>query len=298
MLSLRSLMIFQTVVDTGSFTRAAQQLYITQSAVSHAIRELEESTGMVLFDRVSRRVQLTASGILLLQESAELLEASARLERRLQDPGCRPPIRLVSSITISCFWLPKILAKWKADMPDVRVSVQVVSAREAMEVLKRGEADLALIEGSRPQPPFVCRRFARYQLKLVCAPDYRGRGDGPLVLTLPEFCRETLLLREPGSAIRDTLDSQLLLMGYQVCPAWQSVNSTALLEAARAGLGIAVLPDKLVETELEAGRLREVQAESLELNNGLFAVWHKEKYQTEELKQLLEWVCGGEMEAS
>lgn len=284
MLSLRSLLIFRTVAETGSFTKAAQELYITQSAVSHTIRELEETTGMVLFDRLSRRIELTANGRMLLHESAALLAASRQLEKRIADPEAQAPIQIVSSITIACFWLPDILKKLKRQLPKVQVSVNVVSAAEALSILQKGGAELAFVEGSRPQPPFTYRCFAEYGLKIVCAPDYQDT-ESPMALS--DFCREKLLLREPGSAIRNTLDSQLFLLGYTVSPAWQSVNSTALLEAARAGLGMAVLPENLVRQELFSGTLKEVTVEKLELKNDLLVVWHRDKHLTAAMKELL-----------
>lgn len=287
MLSLRSLLIFRTVAETGSFTKAAQELYITQSAVSHTIRELEEVTGMVLFDRLSRRIELTANGRMLLHESAGLLAASEQLEKRIADPQAQAPIQIVSSITIACFWLPDILGKLEKLLPGVKICVNVVSAAEALLILQKGGAELAFVEGARPQPPFSSRCFAEYSLKIVCRPGY---WDTKKTMALNDFCREKLLLREPQSAIRNTLDSQLFLRGYTVSPTWQSVNSTALLEAARAGLGIAVLPEDLVNEELRSGALEEIRVESLELKNDLLVVWHRDKHLTTALKALLDCV--------
>lgn len=294
MLSLRSLLIFRTVAQTGSFTKAAQELYITQSAVSHTIRELEETTGMVLFDRLSRRIELTANGRMLLQESAGLLAASEQLEKRIADPKAQAPIRIVSSITIACFWLPDILKRLKMRMPEVEVSVQVLSAAEALLLLQKGEAELAFVEGSRPQPPFTSRCFAEYRLSIVCAPDYLNTT---MPITTGEFCRERLLLREPASAIRNTLDSQLFLLGYTARPLWQSVNSTALLEAAKAGIGIAILPENLVREELRKGTLKEITVEGLDLKNDMLVVWHRDKHLTAALQALLSCAMAKQQEA-
>ncbi len=85
-------------------------------------------------------------------------------------------------------------------------------------------------------------------MKVVCSPDYPLQQTE---LTLDELCRERLLLREPGSAIRDTLESQLYLAGKTVYPLWCSVNDSALLAAAVAGLGIAILPETYVLEELK-----------------------------------------------
>lgn len=283
MLSLRHFTIFKAVSETGSFTKAARQLYITQSAVSHAIRELEEETGTLLFDRLPKQVRLTSGGKLLLEEITPILASCDSLEKRIGHLEQRAPIHIVSSITIASFRLPRILQDFKMQMPDIPVYVKVVSAADAVEILKDGDTDLAFVEGARPQGPFHCRTFSDYTLKIVCAPDY----PAPCRMNAGEFCSEKLLLRETGSAIRDTLDSTLYLAGCSARPMWVSVNSNALLEAAGAGLGITVLPEVLVKNAVTEGRLREIEVEGLTLTNDMTAVWHKDKHMSQALKTLL-----------
>lgn len=288
MMTLRHLYIFKTVCETKNFTKAAQKLYITQSAVSHAIRELEEYAQTALFDRLSKRVQLTRSGELLLEEILPVLAACESLDSRIKSLEKQAPIHVVSSITIAIHWLPSILASFRKQWPDVTVQVEVVSAANALETLRSGKADLALLEGFVPQGPFSHVSFDRYPLQIVCAPQY------PCIHTsmdMETFCSENLLLREKGSAIRDVLDGTLLLLGHSVHPLWVSVNSPALIEAAKAGLGITVLPDLLVKDELEKGTLIPLHVDGLSLENELFAVWHRDKFLPAPQKALLSCIA-------
>lgn len=271
MLSLRHYLIFKTTAETGSFTAAAKKLYITQSAVSHAIHEIEAYTKMTVFDRTARQIRLTYSGSMLLKEILPILSACESLEKRMRTPEFQPPLQIVSSITIAAFWLPGILKKFKERRPEAAVHVKVVPAAEAIETLLRGDADAAFVEGARPQGPFSCRSFASYRLLILCSPDYPASPR----LSADQFCSEKLLLRETGSAIRDTLDSRLYLLGRTAQPIWTSVNSTALIQAAEAGLGITVLPDVLVKRELRENRLRVLRVEDLNLENELLAVTRK-----------------------
>ncbi|MGN7468213.1 LysR family transcriptional regulator [Cytobacillus praedii] len=283
-MTLRHFEIFRAVAETGNFTRAAERLYITQSAVSHAIRELEERAGTALFDRLSKSVQLTKSGRILLEDIIPILSSCEALDARINCLEKLAPLHIVSSITIAAFWLPKILKKFEKDWPDIPINVDVVSAANAIEILRDGKADIALIEGATPQGPFICTPFASYPLYIVCAPDY------PIIhreLTLQEFCSEKLLLREKGSAIRDTLDSVLYLSGHTAQPLWTSVNSLALIEAAKAGFGITILPDVLVNEPLSQGKLISLSVQDLLLKNELFAVHHRDKYLTTPLRTLL-----------
>ena len=286
-MEVRQYRIFKEVAETGSFTKAAANLYITQSAVSHAVRDLEERAGTILFDRLSKSIRITESGRLLLEEVTPILAACDALDSRIGSLEKKSPVHLVCSIMIAAFYRPGILQSFEASWPGLPVTVEVVPAAAAVEVLRCGKADFALIEGAVPQGPFVCEAFDSYKMHILCAPGYLPVDK---MLSMEELCGERLLLREKGSAIRDTLDSTLYLAGYTAYPSWTSVNSTALIKAAEAGLGLTVLPDLLVGNELREERLLTVQAEGLELKNELLVIRHREKHMTAPLRSLLELI--------
>ena len=200
------------------------------------------------------------------------------------------PLHLVSSITIASFWLPRLLRRFSSACPQTPVEVEVVSAGEAMAIRREGGADLALVEGAVPLGAFRCVPFASYRLAVVCAPGYRPAGEA---LTLRELCADRLLLRQKGSAIRDTFDSAVLLSGLEPRPVWTSINSTALIEAAKAGLGITILPDLLVQSALEAGSLVELRVRDLSLHNDLNAVRRRDRYESAPLAALLRLIGQG-----
>lgn len=95
-------------------------------------------------------------------------------------------------------------------------------------------------------------------------------------------------MREPGSAIRDTFDSVLSLAGQRAYPIWESVNSSALIKAAEAGLGITVLPENLLTDSLRKKSLQLVEVEGLPIENWMLAVFHKDKYLTRPMQMMLE----------
>lgn len=286
-MTLRHLEILEAVAQTGTFTGAAEKLYITQSAVSHAVAELEQMTGTILFDRLSRGVRPTRCGALLLEDAHRLLASCRELEERMGNLEEQAPVKLVSSITIASFFLPALLRRLRGQAPALKVQVQVVSAGRAMEVLQAGDADLALVEGAAPQGPFLVSPFGAYELLAACAPGFSlptQTWDAGALCALP------LLLREQGSAIRDTLDSALYLAGQKAYPVWESVNSQALIEAAAAGLGVTVLPDLLLAAPVEAGRLRLLPLAGPPLKNQLLAVCRRDQYRTDGANRLLEAV--------
>ena len=147
-MTIRRLYIFKTVCEEGSVTGAAKKLYMTQPAVSHVIHELEEELGTVLFDRISKKVFLNQTGKLLLKKTVRILELYEDLEKGVYDLEKQAVLRVGASITISSFWLPGAMKRFKDSYPGTPVSVQVCKASDVLSMLHKNEIDLALIEGA------------------------------------------------------------------------------------------------------------------------------------------------------
>ena len=280
---IRYLEILEAVAETGTFTNAAKKLFITQSAVSHAAAELEKQAGTALFERLPKGVALTSCGISLLEESRGILTACRNLDRRISHLEENTPVHIVSSITIASFLLPEILSGVSASFPDMKVSVRVASANAAIEILQHGNADLAFWEGTAPKGNFRTILLGTYQLCAACSPQFHVSAD---TLTLNQLCRYPLLLRELGSAIRDTFDNTLALASIKAEPVWESVNSLALIKAAEAGLGITILPEKLLEDSLVLKKLRIIRLDHTKMENQMLALFHENQYITKPLQIL------------
>ncbi|MCI8370793.1 MAG: LysR family transcriptional regulator [Lachnospiraceae bacterium] len=282
---IRYLEILEAIAETGTFTSAAKKLYITQSAVSHAVAELEKQTGTALFERLPKGAALTRCGVFLLEESRNILTACRNLDRRINHLEEETPVQIVSSITIASFLLTDILCKLKKSSPNSSFTVQVTSANAAIEILQRGNADLAFWEGAAPKGNFHTIFLGSYKLRAACAPDFLL----PVQAISPsQLCRYPLLLREQGSAIRDTFDHTLALANQKADPIWESVNSLALIKAAEAGLGITILPEKLLSDSLLLKKLRLIDLENMEMENQMLAFFHKDKYITKPLQILID----------
>ena len=134
---IRYLEILEAIADTGTFTRAAQKLCITQSAVSHAVAELEKQAGTALFQRLPKGVALTRCGVSLLEESRSILTACRNLDRRINHLEENTPVNIVSSITIASFLLPKIFNELKASFPQIQL---LIFCSVEMPILPFGKA--------------------------------------------------------------------------------------------------------------------------------------------------------------
>lgn len=282
---IRHLEILEAIAETGTFTGAAKKLYITQSAVSHAIAELEKQAGTALFDRLPKGVLLTRCGTSLLEESRNILTACRNLDRRITHLEENTPVNIVSSITIASYLLPEILHQLSIVSPQLQISVRVASANTAIDILRRGEADIAFWEGVAPQSLFHAIPLGSYKLCAACSPNFL-LSDSPI--SLSQLCEYPLLLREQGSAIRDTLDNVLAIANLKAEPVWESVNSQALIKAAEAGLGIAILPERLLSDSLLLKKLHFVQLDGMKMENQMLALFQKDKYITKPFQILLD----------
>ena len=291
-MNLRQLEVFRAVCEQGGFTRAAQSLYMTQPAVSHVIAELEKEAGCPLFDRISRRIYLTEAGRIFLEKARQILELHEELSAGFPALTGQAPLRIGSGITIANFHLPTILRRCRRldGFPSVRVTVDQAGRIE--EALLNSELDVALIEGVVRHPHLIRQPFSSYDTAAFCAPSHPLATRSPL--SLDDLLTAELLLREPGSALRDAFDSALLLRDRCAEPAWTSVNSPALAAAAREGLGVAVLPACLTEADVAAGRLVRLEVEGLTLRNQNQLVVHRDKTITPPLRLFMEAVTAEE----
>lgn len=282
---IRHLEILEAIEETGTFTGAAKKLFITQSAVSHAVAELEKQSGTALFERLPKGVALTGCGLSLLEESRNILTACRNLDRRIRHLEENTPVHIVSSITIASFLLPEILSELKTSFPQVPFSVRVASANSAIDILQHGNADIAFWEGTAPKGSFHTILLGSYKLCAACAPDFNLSAS---TVSPSQLCRYPLLLREQGSAIRDTFDNTLALANLEADPVWESVNSFALIKAAEAGLGITILPEKLLSDSLRLKKLRLINLDKIKMENQMLALFHKDKYITKSFQLLIE----------
>ena len=274
-MNYKQCVIFREIAKTNNFTKAATNLFLTQSAVSHAIKDLEEEAGTQLFERLHRSVKLTPAGELLLREIQPIIEEFESVEARLPDLEKQPPLKIASCITYAQTELPQLLQRFSVNHPEAHFNVQVFPASESIARLETGEVDLAFIEGKVQQASFQAKKIADYRLCVVAALDFAEEQ-----LSLPELLQRPLLLRERGSAVRESFESFVVLQGFKPFPIWESVDSQALVSAVKAGFGLSVLPYRLVKEELLLGKLTEVKIKDWQLTNDITALVRKSRYQS------------------
>lgn len=287
-MNIRHLNIFKIVCEEMNFTRAAEKLYMTQPAVSHAINDLEEEIGHILFDRISKKIYLTEIGKIFLSKTLRILELYNDLENNFYSSEKDIPIHIGSCITIGNFWLPTIVKKFKEIYTETPLKIEIDSAAVIEKMLLDNKIDIALIEGGIQNENLVKTLFSSYEISVICSVNHPFSKKKSI--SIEEFLRENLLLREKGSAIRDCLDNTLARKDIFVVPSWTSVNSQALIQGVKNNLGITVLPDILITSELEKNELKKLFIKELKLKNNNYIVYHKDKYISKTMSAFIELI--------
>ena len=271
-MTIRHLKTFCAVCRLGGITRAAEELCVAQPSVSQTVSELERYYGVKLFDRMGRKLLLTPEGERLRVKAEEAIAAFSEFEEAARDTMERRSVRIGTSVTVGQMLLPRLVRALKEEMGNVECRAVVESAAAVEKLVEEGALDFAAVEGSVSRG-LIAEEFASDRLAAVCAAAMDIRGP-----ILPaRLVEHPLLLRRKGSASRDLLEERLSALGLKPQPWLESSSNSALLAAAREGLGIAVLPEAIVASDLAAGRLREVTVEGLDLSRRWFAVRRQDR---------------------
>ena len=286
-MTLRHMMIFRAVCEAEyNTTRAAQMLHMTQPAISLAIKELEQYYGLRLFDRIGRRLQITDAGKLFLQYATHISELFNDMETGLRDWGTKGILRVGASITIGSQFLPGYVKAFSNLCPGIDVRAIVEQGERLEKKLLENELDCALTERIVHDTNIVSEAYMEDHLSVICAAD-RGWQQGQHI-SLEEFQRQRFLLREPGSGTREVFDRTIAQAGLSITPIWEAMSTTALVNAVINGLGIAVLPHRMILPALRQGLIVTVKVQELQFRRYFYITYHKNKFLTEAAKTFME----------
>lgn len=284
-MTIRHMKIFIRVYQTGSITKAADELHMTQPAVTRSIQELERYYDLKLFERLNHRLFITECGRELYPRALHLVSLFDQMESMLQDQESHRCIRVGATITLGNYLLPRLACLFRGKHPDIRIQARIASSAQIRQAVENNDLDLAMIEGEVNTPHLHCEPFCSDHLTVIIPPDH------PLAqresLSISDLACEPLLLREPGSAGRSFLNSVFEAHGFSISPLWESTSTQALVRAVSMGLGLSILPEQLVRSDIARGAVlsRTVSDERLERVH--YLVWHENKYLSDSMKDFL-----------
>ena len=258
---------------------------MTQPAVSLAIKELEQYYGVHLFDRMGRRLQINDAGQHFLQYAIHISDLFSDMETGLRDWDSKGILRIGASITIGSQFLPSYVKAFTEVCPGIDVRATVEQSERLEQKILANELDCALIEGIAHDPNIVSEAYMEDHLSVICGTD-KGWTQGQ-VISIEDFQRQRFLLREKGSGTREVFDRVVEQAGIHITPVWEAMSTTALVNAAINGLGIAVLPYRMILPALRQGLICTVKVEGLNFSRNFHIIHHKDKFLTVSAKRFI-----------
>ena len=256
---IETLKIFCDVVDNQSFSLAASQNYITQSAVSQQVRGLEERYGKRLLERRRGSVRPTAAGEILHQASRDILHGFAEMEARLQGLNnvVTGSIRVGTVHSVGLYELSEPLKRYFADFPHVNVYLEYDRASHVYEQVLRGNVDLGIVAYPSPRAQVTVIDFVTDRLVVACAPDHALAERARIAVT--DLNDEKFVGFEKGIPTRLALDRLFDEKQVSVQYVAELDNIEMVKRLVEVGAGVALIPEKACVNEVQAGTLVKVE---------------------------------------
>jgi DNA-binding transcriptional LysR family regulator len=262
----RQLEAFCAVVERGSFSRAAEELGVTQPAVSLQVQALEKRLGAQLIDRSARRVEPTEAGRRLYRGAQKLLALEQEVLEGVASEGdaeLSGVLALGASTGPAHLILPLLLCEFQAAHPAVRVRFEVHDTQTVVELVAQRQLELGIVGAARRHRGVRYEPFMRDEVVLVCPPGHPFAGR---TITLDELRRDPPILMQDGAGVRQMLEDELRRLGTRLRDL-DSPLELGLQESVRsavlAGHGTAFISRRAVESELASGALAQAWLEEM-----------------------------------
>lgn len=284
-MTLRHMKTFIAVYQTENTTKAARMLNLSQPVVTRTIQEIEKYYGVCLFERINHRLHITEAAKTFYSYAVHIIDAFDQMEKGLRNWDALGVIRVGATITLGNTILPRLLTELRAGHPTLQMMAKISNGSLLQKALLENQLDLALIEGDVEDENLCKEAIASDRLVLILPPDDpRQRADS---LSLQELAHDPLILREEGSMGRSLIDQIFAAHKLSAVPTIESVSTQAIVRAVHAGLGISFLPENLVSEAIASGFVSTHRVENEDFARENFIVWHKQKFLTSSVKELI-----------
>jgi len=292
--TLRQLQVFEAIVRLGSFTRAAEELFLTQPTVSMQIKKLTDALGLPLFEHVGRNVEPTEAGLALYKSSRELFETLANLEMTVADlKGLKIGRLRLGVITTAKYLAPEILGEFSRLYPGIDLALKVTNRERIIERMHRNEDDLYFM-GQAPDDELEVEAFPFAPNPLVVM----APRDHPLVrkknIALSEIIEYPFIMREPGSGIRDATLRLFAAQNLRPRVRMELGSNEAIKHAVVGGLGVSVLSLHTLALEGADGPVAILDVEQFPIHRQWYIVYPKGKELSLVARTFLEFAIASE----
>lgn len=287
-MTIKHLRIFITVYQKESITKAAAILHLAQPSVSLAIKELEKYYNIHLFDRIGKRLYITEQGEKFYSYALHIISMFDEMEKDITTWNNKGVLKIGSSVTVGNFILPHIVSLFKKQHPNIEVQMYINNTKTIEQELINNKLDFAIVEGKSQFSQLHLEKLMEDPLCIICAKQHPLAKKN--VITLKELESCSMILRERGSAVRETIEE---CMGYYqinhkvIC---ESISTQAIIRSVSQNLGISILPYLLVQEALEQNKIVQLNVSDFHLTRDFSIIYHTKKYLSPILTSFIE-IC-------
>lgn len=253
-ISLRQFRVFEVAASHRSFSKAADLLHMTQPGVSMHIKEMEENIGLMLFERVAKRLYLTDAGQELLVRAREILRSLKDAEDALDSfKGLRRGRINLVVVSTAKYFVPQLLVRFRKLYPDIEIRLAVNNRDSVIEQLNNNEVDMAIMGRSPEALTTVAEPFAKNPHVIIAAPEHILASQRDI--SVKTLANESFIVREPGSGTRLAMQQFFKDNHVMLKVSMEMASNETIKQAVMAGMGISFISRHTLELELQTRRL-------------------------------------------
>jgi DNA-binding transcriptional LysR family regulator len=287
-MEIRDLEIFLAVAKRLNFTRAGEDIHLSQPSVSVRIHQLEERLGVKLFEQLGKKIALTEAGRTLEPYACRAVAAIDDARHAVEEvKGLeRGAIKIGTSTTPGMYVVPRVIAAFKRLHPKIEIRLDIKDTRQVEEDVVNNECDFGFVGGHLIGENIEVIAWHTDELLLVVPPDsllVKKRS-----LTVKDLARERFIFRERGSATQAALETGLREAHVQVSAIIELSNPEAIKQAVQNGIGVAFISKFAVQAEIKANTLRALEVKGLKISRELKIVYRRDKHLSRAARAFIE----------
>jgi LysR family transcriptional regulator, transcriptional activator of the cysJI operon len=277
-MDVRDLQVFLSVSKHLNYTRAGEEINLSQPSVSVRIHQLESELRVKLFEQLGKKVVLTDAGQLLVPYANRVIAAVDDAHHAVDElQGLeRGSLRIGASTTPGMYLVPQVVARFKRSHPKIDIHLRIKDTREVEDGVLNNEFDFGFVGGHLAAAEVSAHAWLTDELLLVVSPDHRLRNKK--AVRKQDLEGESFIVRESGSATRATIVTQLQQANFELETVIEMENPESIKKAVQSGLGIAFISKFAIATELKAKTLTAIRVRDLTINRELKIVHRKDKH--------------------
>ena len=288
-MEFRQIQTFMQISQVKNFSKAAELLGYSQSAVTVQIRQLETELGVRLFDRTGKKVTLTPSGKEFWIHANKIIDEMYKAKDAMNDTAeLKNPLHIGTIESLCTVKLPEIVEKFRNEHPQVRIQITIDSPEKLIQMMEHNELDVIyILDTPRWDKNWVKVLEEAEPVIFVSAPNYKFAGEKDI--KVEEILNAPIYLTERNANYRQALEQELSLRKQTLSPVLECSDTAFIKKMLKTGKGLSYLPLFVVEKDIKEGKIAKLDVKDIDITMYRQVFYHANKYMTKEMEKFVEY---------